>query len=325
VSKATTIRKKALDLVRQQDWANAIKEYRRLVELDQNNPNVHNELADLYLKTGQKAEAFDSFVLAVDEYTRVGLYNNAVAARRCCACCRRVEVLNLDLFVAPRSSPGGGIVLPSFLESVHGCSPTIFEAGVIAEEMPIRPPYSKLGQASRHASATRRRRLVKLSCCRETTTPRPANARASARLGVKLEVLRTAADPAAAPCHRTTLDQTHSSEGERPVHAANPRRARSPAAPAPAARRRIPRRPVGSRRLGCPREGPRAPSQTCRATPAGLSALAGSSPVVEVAGEETAEPTCHRQTKHARCAREHRRRQRRAAPARTAAGIQSPR
>jgi tetratricopeptide (TPR) repeat protein len=79
VSKTQLIRKKALDLVRDQDWPNAIKEYRRLVELDQSNPNVHNELADLYLKTNQKAEAYDAFVRAVDEYNRVGLFNNAVA------------------------------------------------------------------------------------------------------------------------------------------------------------------------------------------------------------------------------------------------------
>ena len=49
MSKAQNIRKKALDLVRDQDWPNAIKEYKRLVELDQNNPNVHNELADLWI------------------------------------------------------------------------------------------------------------------------------------------------------------------------------------------------------------------------------------------------------------------------------------
>ena len=79
MSKAQIIRKKALDLVRDQDWPNAIKEYRRLVELDQSNPNVHNELADLYLKTSQKAEAYDAFVRAIDEYNRVGLFNNAVA------------------------------------------------------------------------------------------------------------------------------------------------------------------------------------------------------------------------------------------------------
>lgn len=79
MSKAQIIRKKALDHVRDQDWPNAIKEYKRLVELDQSNPNLHNELADLYLKTSQKAEAYDAFIRAVDEYVRVGLHNNAVA------------------------------------------------------------------------------------------------------------------------------------------------------------------------------------------------------------------------------------------------------
>ncbi|HKW15269.1 MAG TPA: tetratricopeptide repeat protein, partial [Candidatus Krumholzibacteria bacterium] len=79
MSKAQLIRKKALDHVRDQDWPNAIKEYKRLVELDQSNPNLHNELADLYLKTSQKNEAYDAFIRAVDEYVRVGLHNNAVA------------------------------------------------------------------------------------------------------------------------------------------------------------------------------------------------------------------------------------------------------
>lgn len=79
MSKAQIIRKKALDHVRDQDWPNAIKEYKRLVELDQSNPNLHNELADLYLKTSQKNEAYDAFIRAIDEYVRVGLHNNAVA------------------------------------------------------------------------------------------------------------------------------------------------------------------------------------------------------------------------------------------------------
>jgi tetratricopeptide (TPR) repeat protein len=79
VSKAQIIRKKALDHVRDQNWPDAIKEYKRLVELDQSNPNLHNELADLYLKTSQKNEAYDAFIRAVDEYVRVGLHNNAVA------------------------------------------------------------------------------------------------------------------------------------------------------------------------------------------------------------------------------------------------------
>jgi tetratricopeptide (TPR) repeat protein len=79
VSKAQIIRKKALDHVRDQNWPDAIKEYKRLVELDQSNPNLHNELADLYLKTSQKNEAYDAFIRACDEYVRVGLHNNAVA------------------------------------------------------------------------------------------------------------------------------------------------------------------------------------------------------------------------------------------------------
>jgi len=82
VSKAQIIRKKALDYVRDQDWPNAIKEYKRLVELDQSNPNLHNELADLYLKTNQKNEAYDAFIRACDEYVRVGLHNNAVAVAK---------------------------------------------------------------------------------------------------------------------------------------------------------------------------------------------------------------------------------------------------
>ncbi len=155
MSKANTIRKKALDLVRQQDWANAIKEYRRLVELDQNNPNVHNELADLYLRTNQKNEAFESFMLAIDEYTRVGLFNNAVAV--CKKVIRvlpsRVEVLNkLGLIRMKQGlAKEAESYYLAFLEKAAGGS---FEsaaflklAGAISEEMPNSPPVlQKLAQ-----------------------------------------------------------------------------------------------------------------------------------------------------------------------------------
>lgn len=155
VSKATTIRKKALDLVRDQDWPNAIKEYRRLVELDQNNPNVHNELADLYLKTNQKNEAFESFMQAIDEYTRVGLFNNAVAV--CKKVLRvlpaRIEVLNkLGLIrVKQGLAKEAESYYLSFLDKAAGGS---FEAeaftklaGAIASEMPGSPAVlQKLAQ-----------------------------------------------------------------------------------------------------------------------------------------------------------------------------------
>jgi tetratricopeptide (TPR) repeat protein len=76
------IRKKALDLVRKQQWPAAIKEYKRLAELDQSNPNVFNELGDIYLKVGNKSDAYESFEKAIDSYTRVSLHNNAVAVAK---------------------------------------------------------------------------------------------------------------------------------------------------------------------------------------------------------------------------------------------------
>jgi tetratricopeptide (TPR) repeat protein len=79
LSKVNTIRKKALDHVRKQNWESAIKEYNRLAELDQSNPNVFNELGDIYLKTGNKSDAYDAFTKAIDAYARVSLHNNAVA------------------------------------------------------------------------------------------------------------------------------------------------------------------------------------------------------------------------------------------------------
>lgn len=79
MSKANTIRKKALEYARRQQWEPAIREYKRLSEIDQSNPNLYNELGDIYLKTGNKSEAYDSFATAIDAYARVSLYNNAVA------------------------------------------------------------------------------------------------------------------------------------------------------------------------------------------------------------------------------------------------------
>jgi tetratricopeptide (TPR) repeat protein len=79
LSKVNAIRKKALEHVRKQNWLGAIKEYTRLADLDQSNPNVFNELGDIYLKTGNKNDAYDAFSRAIDSYTLVSLHNNAVA------------------------------------------------------------------------------------------------------------------------------------------------------------------------------------------------------------------------------------------------------
>jgi tetratricopeptide (TPR) repeat protein len=233
VSKATTIRKKALDLVRQQDWPNAIKEYRRLVELDQNNPNVHNELADLYLKTGQKAEAFDSFMLAIDEYTRVGLYNNAVAV--CKKVLRvlpaRVEVLNKLGLIRMRQglTKEAESYYLSFLEKAAGGSfePAAFMklAGAISEEMPGSPTVlQKLAQCllGYRLNDEAGDVFIKLYLLQEKQgdTKGRDDTRAivdKLGFGVKLEALRVAAG---LPADRTVVTEetiwtkTHS-EGER--------------------------------------------------------------------------------------------------------------
>jgi len=146
VSKATTVRKKALDLVRQQDWQGAIREYKRLVEMDQSNPNVHNELADIYLKTSAKAEAYDCFVRAIDEYTRVGLYNNAVAVAKKVmrVLPARTEVLTLlgNVRMKQGLTREAESYYTSFLDKVAGSSIEASAFKTIAREIGEAAPES---------------------------------------------------------------------------------------------------------------------------------------------------------------------------------------
>ena len=65
-SNSGAIRKKALEHAKKREWDLALKEYVRLAELEQHNPNVFNELGDLHLKIGNKKEAFMSFHSAID-------------------------------------------------------------------------------------------------------------------------------------------------------------------------------------------------------------------------------------------------------------------
>lgn len=65
--------------MKKRNWEGAIGEYKQLADLDQSNPNIFNELGDLYLKVNNKSDAIKSYERAVEAYTRVGLLNNAVA------------------------------------------------------------------------------------------------------------------------------------------------------------------------------------------------------------------------------------------------------
>ncbi|UCH82906.1 MAG: tetratricopeptide repeat protein [Candidatus Latescibacterota bacterium] len=86
--KTNNIRKRALEHAKKQRWDKALEEFERLVEVEQNNPNLFNEIGDLYLKLGKKREAFESYHAAVDAYARISLHNNAVAV------CKKILRLN---------------------------------------------------------------------------------------------------------------------------------------------------------------------------------------------------------------------------------------
>jgi tetratricopeptide (TPR) repeat protein len=88
VSKANSIRKKALDFAKKREWDKALNEYIRLAEIESHNPNVFNELGDLHLKLSHKSEAFAAFHSAIDAYSKVSLFNNAVAV------CKKIIRLN---------------------------------------------------------------------------------------------------------------------------------------------------------------------------------------------------------------------------------------
>ncbi len=88
MAKTNNIRKRALEHAKKQRWDKALEEFQRLVGVEQNNPNLYNEIGDLHLKLGQKREAFQSYHSAVDAYSRISLHNNAVAV------CKKILRLN---------------------------------------------------------------------------------------------------------------------------------------------------------------------------------------------------------------------------------------
>jgi tetratricopeptide (TPR) repeat protein len=94
-SKTSTIRKRAQDCMKKRNWEGAIGEYRQLADLEQSNPNIYNELGDLYLKVNNKSDALKSYEQAIEAYSRVGLLNNAVAV---CKKLLRFQSGNVEIF-----------------------------------------------------------------------------------------------------------------------------------------------------------------------------------------------------------------------------------
>lgn len=79
MSKASQLRQKAQEHLKKGRLEKAIEEYTRLVSVDSRNPNVYNELGDIYLKAGDRVQAVASFEKASSHYEKVALYNNSIA------------------------------------------------------------------------------------------------------------------------------------------------------------------------------------------------------------------------------------------------------
>jgi len=79
LSKATQIRQKAQEFLSKGQTDKAIQEYRRLISIESKNPNLYNELGDIYLRANDKSQAVQNFEKAAVIYEKVALYNNAVA------------------------------------------------------------------------------------------------------------------------------------------------------------------------------------------------------------------------------------------------------
>jgi tetratricopeptide (TPR) repeat protein len=93
LSKASQIRQNAQECLSKGQIDKAIQEYRRLLSIESKNPNLYNELGDIYLRASDKAQAVQNFEKASTIYEKVALYNNAVAV---CKKILRIEPEKVD-------------------------------------------------------------------------------------------------------------------------------------------------------------------------------------------------------------------------------------
>lgn len=79
MSKASQLRQKAQAFLQKGKVDKAIEEYKKLLTVESRNPNLYNELGDIYLRTNDRVAAVSAFEKASLNYEKVALYNNAVA------------------------------------------------------------------------------------------------------------------------------------------------------------------------------------------------------------------------------------------------------
>ncbi len=82
MSKASTYQRRARDFAQRENWDGALAELRQALSTDGNNPMLHNQMGDLFLRKEDVVQACTHFEKAVDLYSDLGLHNNAVALCR---------------------------------------------------------------------------------------------------------------------------------------------------------------------------------------------------------------------------------------------------
>jgi tetratricopeptide (TPR) repeat protein len=87
LSKLSVHQRKARDFIQREDWGNAVVELERMLGADAQNPTLHNQIGDVYLRKDEVGRACEHFEQAIDLYATVGLHNNAVAL------CKKIQRL----------------------------------------------------------------------------------------------------------------------------------------------------------------------------------------------------------------------------------------
>lgn len=82
MGKLSTHQRRARDFVQRENWDAALAELKSAVASDSGNPSLHNQMGDLYLRKEDVSQACHHFENAIDLYTGLGLFNNAVALCR---------------------------------------------------------------------------------------------------------------------------------------------------------------------------------------------------------------------------------------------------
>lgn len=74
------LQNRALKYMQRQRWDKALVEFQKLLELAPNDIRLHHKIADLYVRTGKKAEAIAEYKLVANHYVERGDLIKAIAA-----------------------------------------------------------------------------------------------------------------------------------------------------------------------------------------------------------------------------------------------------